>query len=138
MKNWISCFVLLLCVACTGGDVPNGVLPKDKMEAVIWDMIQADQYYNEFVTKDSSKKNKPEERLKLYERVFQMHQTTREEFDKSYAYYSTHPKLMQDVFDSLSTKGTRKLQDFYKPAIRPEDTSGNNIIRKRLDSLRPS
>jgi len=135
MKNWISCFMLILCIACTGNGVPGGVLPKDKMEAVIWDMIQADQYCHEYVIKDSLKKNIGEERLKLYERVFRMHQTTREEFDKSYAYYSTHPKLMQDVFDSLSTKGTRKLQDFYKPAIQP-DTSGHEIIRKRLDSLR--
>src|SRR5207248_903393 len=99
MNKWIGAFVMILCIACAG-DLPKGVLPTEKMEAVVWDMIQADQYYHEYGLKDSLKKNVKLERLKLYERVFQMHQITREQFSKSYAYYSSHPKLMQTVFDS--------------------------------------
>jgi len=137
MKDWMKCLVLLFLFSCKGNGLPGGVLPKDQMEAVIWDMVAADQYCRDFLTKDSLKFNIREERLKLYERVFQMHNTNRETFDKSYTYYSNHPKLMQEVFDSLSVQGTRKLQDLYKPAIQPVDTSSQGRLRKRLDSLKP-
>ena len=137
MKNWTKCIVLVFLFSCGGNGLPGGVLQKDQMEAVVWDMIEADQYYRDFLTKDSLKLDLKTERVKLYERVFQMHHTNRETFDKSYAYYSAHPKLMQEVFDSLSAKGTRKLQDLYKPAIQPVDTSSQSRLRKRLDSLKP-
>ena len=100
------------------------------MEEVMWDMIQADQYYNEYILKDSLKRDIRSDRFKL-------HKTTRENFDKSYAYYSAHPKLMKEIFDSLSDKGSRKLQDLYKPAIKPMDTSTENKIKRRMDSLKP-
>jgi hypothetical protein len=64
-----------------------------------------------------------------------MHKVSRSTFDKSFEYYSNHPKLMKDVFDSLSAKGNRKLQDFYKPAI-PVDTSAPHRLKTRLDSLK--
>lgn len=137
MKDWMKCTLLVFLFSCSGNGLPGGVLPRDQMEAVVWDMIAADQYYRDFLVKDSLKLDIRAERLKLYERVFQMHHTNRETFDKSYAYYSANPKLMQEVFDSLSAKGTRKLQDLYKPAIQPVDTSSQGRLRKRLDSLRP-
>jgi len=136
MKNWLVGVTMIVLFSCSETGVPGGVLPPDKMQAVIWDMVQADQYYKEYTVKDSLKKDLRTERLKLYERVFQMHQTSREVFDKSYAYYSAHPKLMQDIMDSLSAKGTRKLQDYYKPAIQPVDTSARHRIKNRLDSLK--
>jgi Domain of unknown function (DUF4296) len=128
MKNWS--FLLFLLLSCSGNGLPKGVLAKDQMEAVLWDMIQADQYYREYILKDSTKRDVRSERFKLYERVFEMHKTTRENFDISYAYYSAHPKLMKDVFDSLSDKGSRKLQDFYKPVIRPADTSARIKLKR--------
>jgi hypothetical protein len=135
MKNWS--FFLLLLLSCNSNGLPRGVLSRDQMESVMWDMIEADQYYHEYLLRDSSKRDVRSERFKLYEQVFQIHKTTRENFDKSYAYYSAHPKLMKDIFDSLSDNGSRKLQELYKPAIKPIDTSAENKIKRRMDSLKP-
>jgi hypothetical protein len=135
MKNWS--FFLLLLLSCNSNGLPRGVLSRDQMESVMWDMIEADQYYHEYILRDSSKRDVRSERFKLYEQVFQIHKTTRENFDKSYAYYSAHPKLMKDIFDSLSDNGSRKLQELYKPAIKPIDTSAENKIKRRMDSLKP-
>jgi hypothetical protein len=135
MKNWS--FLLLLLLSCNSNGLPRGVLSRDQMESVMWDMIEADQYYHEYLLRDSSKRDVRSERFKLYEQVFQIHKTTRENFDKSYAYYSAHPKLMKDIFDSLSDNGSRKLQELYKPAIKPIDTSAENKIKRRMDSLKP-
>ena len=135
MKNWS--FLLLLLLSCNSNGLPRGVLSRDQMESVMWDMIEADQYYHEYLLRDSSKRDVRSETFKLYEQVFQIHKTTRENFDKSYAYYSAHPKLMKDIFDSLSDNGSRKLQELYKPAIKPIDTSAENKIKRRMDSLKP-
>jgi len=138
MKWWAGCFLFLLFCACSGKDnLPAGVLGKDKMEMVMWDMIQADQYYREYLLSDSLKKDVKKARYDLYEKVFAMHKVTRPTFDKSFEYYSTHPQLMREIFDSLSIKGNRKLQDFYKPAITPVDTSVQRKLKPRIDSIKP-
>ena len=53
MKKLIPGFVLLLCIACSSKRMPDDVLAKDEMQKVMWDMIQVDQYYREFLEKDS-------------------------------------------------------------------------------------
>ena len=123
MRRMLICLLFFFFSACSDkNDVPSGVLPRDKMEKVLWDMIQADQYYREYIAKDSLTKNVRPERYKLYEQVFQMHKISRSTFDKSFDYYSQHPALIKDVFDSLSAKGTSRMQEFYKPAIPIKDS----------------
>ena len=52
MKMILAGFVLLLVIACGRGDrVPDNVLPREKMEAVLWDMIQADEFLKDFYKK---------------------------------------------------------------------------------------
>jgi hypothetical protein len=110
MKWWIGSFTCI-SLACSGkNNLPSGVLGHEEMQDVVWDMIQADQYYREYTEKDSLTKNVKQERYKLYEEVFKIHKISRATFDKSFAFYTTHPQLMRDVFDSLSIEGNRKLR----------------------------
>ena len=135
MSRWLCRMLLMFLAACSGkSDVPSGVLDRNKMEDVMWDMIQADQYYREYLIRDSVGKDMLQVRYKLYENVFNIHKISRATFDKSFDYYSSHPKLMKDVFDSLSVKGTRSLQDFYKPAIPANDSVNLRRMKPRLDS----
>ena len=83
------------------------------MENVIWDMVMADEYIQNFVLKDSTKKDVKAERFKLYEQVFKIHNITREQFQKSYQYYSTHPGESKKMFDSLSARANRRLEEVY-------------------------
>ena len=137
MMRWLSCFLFLLLCACSGkNDVPAGVLDRSKMENVMWDMIQADQYYREYLIRDSVGKDIKQVRYALYEEVFKIHKISRATFDKSYDYYSSRPKLMKDIFDSLSASGNRRLQDFYKPAIPANDSGSVRKLKPRLDSSR--
>jgi len=137
MMKWFGCCVLLVLLACTGkNDIPTGVLEREKMESVMWDIIQADQYYREYLIRDSVGKNIQQMRYGLYEEVFKIHKISRGTFEMSYDYYSNRPKLMKDIFDSLSASGNRKLQDFYKPAIPANDSVGLRKLKPRLDSSR--
>jgi hypothetical protein len=118
-------------ISCTDKDkIPAGVLPKDKMQKVLWDVIQAERYRETFV-RDSSKDLKAET-FKLYAQVFEIHKVTKEEFAKSYKFYMSRPDIARDMFDSLATQANRRREEMYKP--RPLDTAKVNIDSSKVKS----
>jgi hypothetical protein len=116
-------------VSCTDKDkTPAGILPKDKMEKVLWDMIQAERYRETFV-RDSALDLK-KETFKLYAQVFAVHQITKDEFIKSYKFYMSRPDITRVMFDSLATRANRRREELYKP--QPLDTAS---AKPKVDSL---
>lgn len=143
--------VCLIFAAC--GDknsVPSGVLPREKMEKVIWDMVMADQYAS-YLAKDSAHLDIKAERLRLYEQVFRLHDISRDKFRKSYAYYMDHPELNQVLFDSLTDLGGRLRSEAYRhpwvkpfvapppasPAVMPGTTHPAVSLPHRIQRLKP-
>lgn len=112
--------IVFCLVSCTDKDkVPKGVLPKDKMQKVLWDMIQAERFRETFI-RDSSKDLKAET-FKLYAQVFEIHKVTKDEFVKSYKFYMSRPDIARDMFDSLATQANRRREEMYKP--KPIDST---------------
>ena len=136
----LGCLAIMMLAAVGCADkqsVPSGILPLNKMQVVMWDMEQADQYAALAVAKDSVAKDSvakgstakdstskdpaahfapfdvKAETLKLYEEVFRLHDISREEFSKSYRYYLAHPELNQMLFDSLISLGSRLRTESY-------------------------
>lgn len=126
MTRIIACLLagmLLAVSSCSDKDsVPAGVLPHEKMEAVMWDVIQSEQYSATYLAKDSAHINLKLENLKLYDEVFRLHQVSREEFRKSYLYYMGRADLSQVLFDSLLAKGNRLRTESYSRPYRPVTT----------------
>jgi len=118
----LVCLSVLVCVSisCTDKDkIPKGVLAKEKMEKVLWDMIQAERFRETFI-RDSSKDLKAET-FKLYAQVFEIHKVSKDEFIKSYKFYMSRPDIAREMFDSLATRANRRREDLYKP--QPGDTA---------------
>jgi len=110
--------MLLLCCAVGAGcsdknSVPGDILSTDKMEGVMWDMAQADQYAALYVAKDSAHIDRKAETMRLYAEVLRLHQVKPEEFRKSYRYYLSHPELNQLLFDSVVARGVRARAEMY-------------------------
>lgn len=104
-----------LITACTNKNkTPSGVLSREEYQSVMWDMIQADRFAAQFLLKDSASKDVKAETFKLYERIFQLHDITREEFVKSYKYYLKRPDITKVIFDSMAARSTRERDDLYK------------------------
>lgn len=108
--------LILLAVACTNKDkIPADVLVQDKMEKVMWDMIAADRFSSQFLERDSAaKRNIKVENLKLYERVFQHHKISKEEFLRSFQFYLSRPDLNKVIFDTMSARSERRRAEMYK------------------------
>jgi hypothetical protein len=110
----IGLIMIFFAPACSHQyKIPADILPKEKMQEVLWDMIQADRYATIFLSKDSSK-NIKEETFDLYEQVFSIHKITRQEFVKSMKYYLDRPDISQVMLDSLATQANRKRDEIYK------------------------
>jgi hypothetical protein len=108
-------------VSCSDKDkIPAGVLPKDQMESVLWDMIQAERFTAGFMA-DSAQKAKAEN-FKLYAQIFSLHHISKEEFIKSYKFYLTRPDISREMFDSLNTRANRRREDMYKPQTPVDST----------------
>ena len=100
--------IMLTVFACSDKQhIPGDVIPKEKMQKVMWDMIVADRYAALFLVKDSAKINVKTETLKLYEEVFQINKITREQFQKSLNFYLSRPDIARVMFDSLANRTQR-------------------------------
>ncbi|MGN6294803.1 MAG: DUF4296 domain-containing protein [Chitinophagaceae bacterium] len=139
MKKLSFPLLLLLAgiMACSDKNkLPKDVLPHPKMQAVMWDMIRAGDFLNNYVFYRDTSVDKIAETQKWNEKIFQIHHITREQFDKSYAYYRQHPQLMKAVMDSISKT---KVEDAVtQPTPEPvvpslQDTAAG---KRKLDSLK--
>ncbi len=114
MKRILLIVLVGALLSCNNSKVPKDILPPDKMEKVLWDMIQADRYAIQYLAKDSAKIDVKTETFKLYEEVFRIHKTNRQEFSKSFNYYMNNPKLNQVLYDSIGVQGSRLREGMYK------------------------
>lgn len=105
----------------------------------MWDMLRAGQFLNDFVfTKDTSI-DKVAESLKWYDKVYQIHGITKDQFIKSYHYYKDHPGLMKRILDSLGKNTIRDndTADTEKSiSPTPDNLSPQNEPAKRRDSAK--
>ena len=96
---------IVLFAACASKDqLPDGILSRPQMQAVMWDMVRMGEFLNGFVLYKDSSINKAAESEKWYNKVYETHKINKEQFDRSYAYYEKHPLLLKDILDSLSRK----------------------------------
>lgn len=76
------------------------------MKELMWDIAQAEAYANQHIAIDTTKKIKPET-LVLYQKVFALHKTNKENFVASIKYYEAHPPKHKILLDSLLQYATR-------------------------------
>jgi hypothetical protein len=139
---------LLIIAGCKdSGKVPGNILPQPKMQAVMWDMMRADQFLSDYVLNKDSSKNKEQESIKLYSRIFAFHKISKEEFEKSFTYYRSNPLQLQMLMDSLSKQKLATPitdEDTMKklapvPAITDTDTTkilAPSIPSTNIDSIK--
>ena len=134
--------MLVLCLSCGSNRPPSNVLPQEKMEIIIWQLAQSDEYVNSLLSKDSSKKSSTE-RMRRYSEIFDLNHVTEEEFKRSYRFYMTHPEVGKVMFDSISARASRQKDQRFAPkpdtaahpTSRPD--SGAHAL-KRPETIKPA
>ena len=128
MRFIIIILTLLVFSGCIDKNkVPDGVLGQQQMRLVMWDLMRADEFVNDFVIKDSTKDRKTES-IKLYEKIFALHNTSQEEFRKSLTFYESRPDLLKTVTDSLRINQNKAMENPYSS---PKPGLDTNKIKPR-------
>lgn len=99
----ITCCIILAACGKRNG-TPKGILPEEKMQAILWDMMRADQFLNDYVLNRDTSFNKRRESIKLYRQIFVLHKVSREDFQKSFNYYLQEPERFKDIMDSVGVR----------------------------------
>jgi len=133
--KWAWVIILLVFAACTNNNkIPDGIIPKRKMENILWDMIRADRFANQFLVHDSV--NRKRKTFEMYENVFHIHHISREEFLKSYKFYLGRPDIAKVMFDSISVRAERRRSEVYqipsKDSLTRAHDSTMRVVRARM------
>ncbi|HEX2606914.1 MAG TPA: DUF4296 domain-containing protein [Flavisolibacter sp.] len=102
------CLLLLLALfACADEKkLPPKILGADSMQVVLYDMLEADEMVTYNVLKDSSYQSGAT-RIALYEKVFNKHKITKDQFQESLRYYESRPDFLKGIFDSLKARSDK-------------------------------
>lgn len=118
------CWVLAVITgfySCGGNnDVPGDIIPPKKMQLVLTDILIADAVNNLRVSKDTGFKVTDHNKAAMLQ-IFKNHKIAKEEFQKSYEFYLSHPDLLKPIADSISATSGRMLNEFNS------DTTKNRI-----------
>jgi uncharacterized protein DUF4296 len=107
-------FLLLFIFSCSSKhEIPNDILSQPKMQSILWDMLKADEFVSNYGRKDSTRSLKDKSTL-LYEEIFNIHKTTKSQFEKSITFYSQHPDLFKSVLDSMEKQKPMIMGELYK------------------------
>jgi hypothetical protein len=111
MKHLVFLFLIASFCSCKSS-VPKDILPPKKMQAILWDIMQADELADYYSTSDSSFRSLSKH-VDYYRKVFAVHQVSKDDFTRSLKYYQDHPANLKPVLDSLQ---------HYEQALQEKDT----------------
>src|SRR5688500_10614741 len=110
--KWLLCiFLTVFLLSCSGDKIPEEILPRDKMIDVMIDIhlaeaaISTQQIYGE---------NANQKAADYYDRVFRQHGIRKEEFRKSFDWYTAHPEIFKEVYDELIVKMSSQEPELIK------------------------
>ena len=114
MTRKFICLLFISIIGFSCGKSHNSVLSIDEMKPIIWDMLNADNWYMQTSIMDTSFQNK-RKNIIFYDKIFKQYDITKEQFYKSYSYYELHPVKMKILLDSVESYGTRAKMNLEKP-----------------------
>ena len=139
MRGVAGWLIVLLLAGCTDySKPPADIIPKGKMEKILWDMVKADRFTAAFImTKKDSLDEKKKQAFLFYEKVFNLHGISRKEFLKSYKYYLGRPDITKVLFDSITAQAERRREEMYKRTETDSllNSNGESLNMNKRDSV---
>ena len=106
LKVLVCLLFVYFFISCKS-NIKKDILPEEKMQAVMWELIKADVYTNDYLQNDSLI-NAPEKNAELQQKIFVEQKISKSQFEKSYDYYIAHPAMMKNIFDTILNRNSRE------------------------------
>jgi hypothetical protein len=123
----------LFLLACNNKKVPRGILPPEKMQRVMWDIIRADELatHTIYTIPDTQLEDYA---VKIYKDVLAIHGVDKESFVKSFRFYLSRPDLTRVIFDTMINRANRE-RDMITRAIEDSLQRIQDSLLRVRDSL---
>lgn len=97
----VLCTLYIVLVISCGQEekyvvIPSDVLPKEKMAEVLTDIHLAEAKVNLKTLPDSASTEKLS-----FQKKFEKHKITKEQYEKSISFYIDHPELLNEVYEKV-------------------------------------
>jgi hypothetical protein len=105
--RWLLASVLVMLLACDQKEqTPEGLLDREKFKEVLLEAQLLEARYNHEVVVE----HKQEVPMKqYYEQVFEKHGTDREQFQRTFEYYTARPEELKAIYEEIMVElGRRK------------------------------
>lgn len=115
VRRWLLLLSGLLVMACgtPGDDRPANLLDEDRMVAILVDVHLAENRVSRLGLPSSDSANVVYKRLER--QIFKKHGVDTSAYEKSYVYYSSHPREMEAIYKRI-VETLQKQLDTKKPA----------------------
>lgn len=100
----------------------KSVLAINAFKPIVWQIMNADYLYQQTSNQDTLN-DKQTSRCQYYQRIFNEHNTTKEQFYFTYHYYQMHPLEMRVLIDSVEAYGNREKAKFFSNNLKIEKKS---------------
>lgn len=121
--------LVAVCILSCKSSVPKNILPPKKMQAVLWDVMLADEMAEYYSSKDSTLRGL-QKHVDYYQKVFAVHKINKQDFTRSLNYYENHPAVLKTILDSLQ-KFSERLQKADSLNKKPYNPIGNDTTKKK-------
>jgi Domain of unknown function (DUF4296) len=103
MRKCLLLLMIVLGFACNSKpDAPAKLLSRDKMEDILWDLMRADLFINNYMVIKDTALDKKKQGIELYSQILELHKVSQEQFRESFLYYRSQPEELKILMDSLS------------------------------------
>ena len=129
MKKLAILIPFIVAISCKSS-IPKDILPPKKMQAVLWDVMQADEVAEYYASSDSTFKGLARH-VNYYQTIFAIHRITKNDFTRSLKYYQDHPANLKPILDSLQQFG-QALEAKDSVSKKPLAPPINDSIKRKL------
>ncbi len=106
-------------ISCSGkNDIPREIIQPKKMQTILWDVIRAQELSGAMARKDSAINEIAETKI-LNKKIYEIHNITSVDFERSYQWYTEHPEMMRTMFDSMTSQNQRQKEERTKQGYKP-------------------
>ena len=103
MRKCLLLLMIIFGVGCNSKpEAPAKLLSRDKMEDILWDLMRADLFINNYMVIKDTALDKKKQGIELYSQILNLHKVTQEQFRESFQYYRSQPEELKILMDSLS------------------------------------
>lgn len=108
--------IILLAWACKDDKLPANVLPPEKMEAVLIDVLLAESFSESYLVADTTIKL-PQAYGKELDKVLAIQNISQKQLMESIDHYKAKPEVFKVIMDTVNTRIQREKDRIFKEVM---------------------